>query len=203
MKVLRIIAALVLIAGVCLTSRALYFHAKAELAGILIRRAWKQSVESGQPHAPWAWADTHPIARLQIPRLGYDEIVLEGASPRTLAFGPARLFSGARLGESGNLVLAGHRTSWFKSLEGIAADDKIELEWFDSHRGLHQRTYTVSEIQIVEPDEVTLLAPTSEDALTLITCYPFGRGLHSPQRFIVRASPVEENRVAKNNDSLK
>jgi sortase A len=203
MKVLRIIAALILIAGACLTSRALYLHAKAQLAGILIRRAWKQSIESGQPHAPWPWADTHPIARLQIPRLGYDEIVLEGASPRTLAFGPARLFSGAQLGESGNLVLAGHRTSWFKSLEGIAPDDKIELEWFDSHRELHTRTYMVSEIQVVEPNDVALLAPTSEDALTLITCYPFGRGLHSPQRFVVRASPMEENRVAKNNDSLK
>jgi len=203
MKVLRIVAALILIAGACLTCRALYLHAKAELAGILIRRAWKQSIESGQPHAPWPWADTHPIARLQIPRLGYDEMVLEGAAPRTLAFGPARLFSGAQLGEPGNLVLAGHRTSWFKSLEGIAQDDTIQLDWFDSQRELHTRTYTVSAIQVVEPQDVTLLAPTSEDALTLITCYPFGRRPHSPQRFVVRASPVEANHLAKNNDSLE
>ena len=104
-------------------------------------------LKSGQAHAPWPWADTHPIARLQIPRLGYDEMVLEGASPRNLAFGPARLFSGAQLGEAGNLVLAGHRTSWFKPLEGIAQDDSVQLEWFDSHGGLHRRTYTVSEIQ--------------------------------------------------------
>jgi len=193
MKVLRVFAALILIAGASLTCRALYLHAKAELAGILIRRAWKQSIESGQARAPWPWADTHPIGRLQIPRLGYDEIVLEGATPRTLAFGPARLFSGAQLGESGNLVLAGHRTSWFKSLEGVAQDDSIQLEWFDSHRELHQRTYKVSEIQVVDPKDVTLLAPTGEDALTLITCYPFGRSPRSPQRFVVRASPVATN----------
>ena len=193
MKVPRVFAALILIAGASLTCRALYLHAKAELAGILIRRAWKQSIESGQARAPWPWADTHPIARLQIPRLGYDEIVLEGATPRTLAFGPARLFSGAQLGESGNLVLAGHRTSWFKSLEGVAQDDSIQLEWFDSHRELHQRTYKVSEIQVVDPKDVTLLAPTGEDALTLITCYPFGRSPRSPQRFVVRASPVATN----------
>ena len=203
MKLLRACAVLILIAGICLSSRALYLHAKADLAGILIRRAWKQSIESGQPHAPWPWADTHPIARLQIPRLGYDEIVLEGASPRNLAFGPARLFSGVQLGESGNLVLAGHRTSWFKSLEGIAQDESIQLEWFDSHRQLHQRTYRVSKLQVVEPQDVTLLAPTSQDALTLITCYPFGRSPRSPQRFIVRALPVEENGVAQNNDSVK
>jgi sortase (surface protein transpeptidase) len=42
---------------------------------------------------------------------------------------------------------------------------------------------------------VALLAPTSEDALTLITCYPFGRGPRSPQRYVVRALPA--NRVAR------
>jgi sortase A len=203
MKLLRVCAVLILITGICLTSRVLYLHAKADLAGILIRHAWKQSIESGQPHAPWPWADTHPVARLQIPRLGYDEIVLEGASPRNLAFGPARLFSGVELGESGNLVLAGHRTSWFKPLEAIAQGESIQLEWFDSHRQSHQRTYRVSKIQVVEPQDVTLLAPTSQDALTLITCYPFGRSPRSPQRFIVRALPVEENGVAQNNDSVK
>ncbi len=189
MKIMRIIAALVLLAGAGLTARALYMHAKAELAGILIRRAWNQSLQTGKVHAPWPWADTFPIARLRIPRLGYDEFVLEGATPRTLAFGPARLFSGADLGEPGNLVLAGHRTSWFKPLERIAQDDKIQLEWFDTHRELHERTYAVTAIRVVDPQDVTLLAPTSEDALTLITCYPFGRSPHSPQRFIVRAVP--------------
>jgi sortase A len=113
------------------------------------------------------------------------------------------LFSGAKLGESGNLILAGHRTSWFKPLEGIVQDDSIQLEWFDSHRQLHQRTYSVSEIRVVDPRDVTLLAPTSQEALTLITCYPFGRSPYSPQRFIVRALPVEENRAARNSDSVK
>jgi sortase A len=193
-KALRILCALLFVGGASLTARALYMHAKAELAGILIRRAWGQSLQSGQAHAPWPWADTHPIARLRIPRLGYDEIVLEGATPRTLAFGPARLFSGARLGESGNLVLAGHRTSWFRPLETVAPGDSIEVEWFDSGvGGLHQRTYKVDGIRVVDPQNVTLLEPTSNDALTLITCYPFGYGARSPQRFIVRAKPERDS----------
>ena len=119
MKALRIVCTLLLITGACVSGRALYMHAKAELAGILVRRAWEQSVRSGRPQAPWPWADTHPVGRLRIPRLGYDEIVLEGATPRTLAFGPARLFSGANMGGPGNLVLAGHRTSRFLPLQGI------------------------------------------------------------------------------------
>src|SRR5947207_7331307 len=143
MKRLRSIAAVILLAGMLRTGRAVYLHAKAELASVLIHRAWEQSVRSGRPHAPWPWADTHPVGRLLIPRLGYDEIVLEGATPRTLAFGPARLFSGANMGEAGNLVLAGHRTSWFRSLEGIRQQDTIELQWFDACGKLHERTYAV------------------------------------------------------------
>jgi sortase A len=194
-KTARILCALFLITGACLSGRALYMHAKAELAGILVRRAWEQSVQSGRTQAPWPRADTHPVARIRIPRLGYDEIVLEGASPRTLAFGPAHLLNGTGLGEPGNLVLAGHRTSWFRPLEGIAQGDSIQIQWFDGHRGgLHERTYTVNKISVVDPQDTALLAPTPEDELTLITCYPFGRGPRSPQRFIVRASPLGSGR---------
>ena len=196
MKALRFLAALVLVVGGCLTGRAVYMHTKAELAGVMIRRAWEQSMQSGEPRAPWSWADTHPIARLQIPRLGYDEIVLEGATPRTLAFGPARLLSGAGLGQPGNLVLAGHRTSWFRPLEGIAQGDTIQVEWFDGRHGrLREQSYAVSMIRVVEPQDVALLAPTSEDTLTLVTCYPFGRSPRSPQRFVVRASPFGASRL--------
>lgn len=191
MRALRVFAILVVAAGSCLIGRALYLHAKAELAGLLIRRAWKETLRSGNPHAPWPWADTYPIARLEIPRLGYDEMVLEGATPRTLAFGPARLLDGVAPGEPGNLVLAGHRTSWFLPLKDIATGDEIKVEWLNHDRELRVRTYVVSEIRIVDPKNTALLQPTTEDALTLITCYPFGSHPTSPQRFIVRATPLQ------------
>jgi sortase A len=198
-KALRFLCALILLAGTCLTGRAAYLHAKAELAGVLIRRAWAQSARSGEPHAPWPWADTHPIARLRIPRLNYDEIVLDAATPRTLAFGPALLLSAAPIGKPGNVVLAGHRTSWFRPLEEIAQGDTIQITWFDSRRGaLYERGFAVDFIQIVEPQNVTLLAPTSQDALTLVTCYPFGSSPRSPLRYVVRALPLGPSRLAEN-----
>jgi sortase A len=135
MSVVRILGVVILVAGACLTGRAAYMHAKAEVAGVLIRRAWEESARSGEARAPWPWADTRPIARLVIPSLGYDEIVLDDATPRALAFGPALLLSGARPGKAGNVVVAGHRTSWFRPLEGIAEGDTIEMEWFDARRG--------------------------------------------------------------------
>ena len=199
MKALRYLTALILLAGGCLTGRAAYLHAKAELADILIHRAWDQSAHSGEPHAPWPWADTHPIARLRISRLGFDEIVLDAATPRTLAFGPALLMSGAEPGKPGNVVLAGHRTSWFRPLEKIAQGDRIQIAWFDTRRGgLYERTYAVDLIQVVEPQDVTLLAPTSEDALTLVTCYPFGSNPRSPLRYMVRALPLGPSHLAEN-----
>ena len=197
MRALRWLCVLALMAGAGLTARAAYLHAKAELAGILIRRAWQQSVETGASHAPWPWADTHPIGRLQIPRLDYDEIVLEGATPRTLAFGPARMFTSAEMGEPGNLVLAGHRTSWFRRLEAVRQGDTIQLEWYDAHRHeLRRRNYTVATMRVVDPQELNMLAPTPDDALTLLTCYPFGSSPRSPLRYVVRAVPDRESQRA-------
>jgi sortase A len=186
------VLAVMLFAGSCLVARAGYLRAKAEVAGLLIQRAWDQSARTGKLNPPWPWADTHPVARLRIPRIGYDEIVLEGASPRILAFGPARLLSSARPGEGGNIAVAGHRTSWFRRLEGVKTGDDLELQWLDSRSHvLRSRTYQVKAIHIVKPDDVELLAPTDNDALTLITCYPFGRGPRSPQRYVVRAVPSD------------
>jgi len=190
MKLLRFVLAVMLFAGSCLVARAAYLQAKAGIASALIRRAWEQSMRTGVSRPPWPWADTHPVARIRIPRIGYDEIVLEGASPRILAFGPARLLSSARPGEPGNLAVAGHRTSWFRRLEEVKTGDDVDLDWFDSHNQQpRDRTYKVNAIHIVKPDDVELLEPTADDALTLITCYPFGRSPRSPQRYVVRAVP--------------
>ena len=50
--------------------------------------------------------------------------------------------------------------------------------------------YRVSMTKIVKPTEVDVLENQAKDMITLVTCYPFGRGPGSPQRYVVRASPV-------------
>ena len=191
MREIRILCMVVLVSGAALTARAGYLHAKAELASVLIERAWNESVKTGEAKKPWGWADLHPVARLKIPRLKLDEYVLDNASPRTLAFGPGVVGNGVGVGKTGNLVLAGHRTSWFLPLEQILPNDRVELEWFDAKRGeLREREYRVERILVMEPSELSLLKATDEDALTLVTCYPFGYGATSPQRFVIRAVPV-------------
>jgi sortase A len=186
-KWLRAIAVVAVLSGGALIGRDGYLHAKAELANLLIRRAWEVSLRSGKPQRPWSWADTYPVARLRIPRLKYDEFVLEGATPRTLAFGPARLLAGARFGEPGNLAVAGHRTSWFRELEKIEVGDDVEVEWFDAKGGIQRRSYSVKSIRVIDAPELKL--SSADDALTLVTCYPFGASPTSPQRFVVTGLP--------------
>ena len=189
MKGLRILCAVVLVAGAALTARAGYMHAKAEMAGVLIERAWKESVRTGEVRKPWGWADMHPVARLRIPRLKYDEYVLDNASPRTLAFGPGVVANGATVGRDGNVVIAGHRTSWFLPLKGIREGDQIDLEWYDRKtRTLRAKEYVVEKIEVTDPKDVHYLKTGEDDVLTLITCYPFGYGATSPQRLVVRAA---------------
>jgi len=60
--------------------------------------------------AAWPWADTWPIARLVVPSLGVDQIVLEGRYRRTLAFEPGRLESYVPAREVGTMILTGHRS---------------------------------------------------------------------------------------------
>lgn len=160
MKLLRITCAYLLLAGMLLTSRALYLHAKAEVAGLLIRRAWSQTPShGGEVCRPWPWADIHPVARLRIPRLTYDEIVLDKATARTLAFGPAVALSGARVGAPGNVVVVGHRTSWFRKLEGIETGDRIELQWFDAARQTSRiRVFIVEAVRAVDAADLLLAA---------------------------------------------
>lgn len=37
-----------------------YIKAKAILAQYLLEDAWQQTLDDGQPHKPWDWADTFP-----------------------------------------------------------------------------------------------------------------------------------------------
>jgi sortase A len=192
MKSLRFVGSLLILVGASLSGRALYLRGKAALASALIRLAWDETQRTGQRTRPWPWADTHPIGRLEIPALGYDEIILEGASLRNLAFGPARLMSGAALGEPGNLILAGHRNNWFLPLKDLRLGDTILVERLGPHQGVLRDTYHVDALRVIAPEDLSLLRPTAGDTLTLVTCYPFGPWPSSPQRFVVRASRARE-----------
>ncbi len=80
-----------IVAGIVCVGEAAWIHAKAALAQALIGAAWRRELAGSARTQPWPWADTRPLARLTL-REGRDAeelMVLEGASGRNLAFGPA------------------------------------------------------------------------------------------------------------------
>lgn len=125
------------------------------------------------------------IAALSIPRVHLSAVVLHGSDSQTLRRGPGHLENTALPGESGNVVIAGHRDSFFWPLRNIQRGDDIFLDTPDG-----QFHYRVTSLRVVNPHDVSVLAPTNEATLTLITCYPFWVLGNAPDRFVVRAAAV-------------
>ena len=161
-----------------------WLAAKACAARVLIDRAFDAHLADGRAHAPWSWADVHPIARLSAPRLGVERIVLSGASGSSLAFGPGHVDSTATPGEAGNVAIAGHRDGAFAFLGQLRVGDELTLE---TRAGA--RRYAVRELSVVSMWDESVLEPTADDRLTLITCWPLDGIVGSTERLVVRAAP--------------
>jgi len=122
------------------------------------------------------------LGRLDIPRLGLSVAVLQGTGSRTLRRGTGHIEGTPLPGEAGNSGIAGHRDTFFRGLKDIRKSDKIQ---FQTATGLFR--YEVEWAKVVAPDDLSVLAPSTESALTLVTCYPFYFVGPAPARFVVRA----------------
>jgi sortase A len=126
-----------------------------------------------------------PLALLRIPKIHLEAPVFNDTDDLTLNRGVGRILGTAQVGGAGNLGIAGHRDGFFRGLKDIAPGDKIELV-----RIGQTDTYVVEKIQIVDPEDLSVLNPTPVPSLTLVTCFPFYYVGSAPQRFIVHASIV-------------
>ena len=132
--------------------------------------------------APKTIPDGGLIGRVEIPRLHLSAVVFQGADSDVLDHGVGHVDSSALPGQSGNVVLAAHRDSFFRGLRNIRQGDMVTVT---TESG--PRNYEVRSTEVVKPTETSVLDPTAQPTLTLITCYPFYYVGHAPRRFIVRA----------------
>ncbi len=123
-----------------------------------------------------------PLAVLRIPKIGLEVAVLEGTDDLTLNRAVGHIEDTARPGEKGNVGIAGHRDGFFRGLKDVVKGDAMELE-----TPAGREAYRVADIWIVKPEDVQVLDPTPEPAITLVACYPFYFVGHAPERYIVRA----------------
>jgi len=123
-----------------------------------------------------------PLAVLSIPRLRLEVPVFEGTDELTLNRGAGRIVGTAQLEERGNIGIAAHRDGFFRSLKDVRPGDRVELAQLR-----HKFVYTVNNVSVVDPSDVTVLQARPQPSLTLVTCYPFYFIGDAPQRYIVRA----------------
>jgi sortase A len=166
----------------------LWIPAKAWLAQALIAEAWQEALDSGRRVPPWPWADTAPVARLTVPSLGVDQVVLAHATGRSLAFGPAHLDGSAAPGAPGLSVLSGHRDTSFAFLADLAVGTALRLQrtdgvWLD---------FRVAATRVLDErvDGLPRLV-TGRPSLALVTCYPLDAIVPGgPLRYVVYAEAM-------------
>ena len=130
------------------------------------------------------------LGRLEAPSVKLSTAVLEGSDDATLSRGSGHIEDTPFPGQPGNVGIAGHRDTTFRALRNIHIGDALEFKTADR---LYR--YRISKTWIVGPDDVYVLDPTPQPALTLVTCYPFEFVGHAPNRFIVRAEFEGEERL--------
>ena len=175
------------IAGVLSFGHGAYLLAKAQLAQILLERAWARTIHGERDVKPWRWADTWPVARIEFPRQRQSYIVLAGASGRTMAFGPGHVDGTASPEAIGNCVISAHRDSQFAVLRDVEVGDPVVMQTRDG-RAVR---YRIIAHRIVNKYDSSPLEPSRGRILTLITCFPFDAiRPGGPLRYVVVARAV-------------
>lgn len=157
----RVVAYLVIACGLLVGIQAMWIPVKAELAQILLERAWLRAQE-GRASRPWPGADMRPVALLEV--ADQKMVVLGGSSGRVLAFGPGHIPSSAMPGSPGVCVIAGHRDTSFDVLASIRRGELIRMT---SSRG-ERFAYRVTRVTQVSQAEWS--AATDDQMLVLVTC---------------------------------
>jgi len=190
MKRIALIALLAL-TGLGLIGQGAWIHAKAMLAQVLLQRAFAETVKTGHEVKPWSWADTWPVARIEVPRLGASTIVLAGSSGQALAFGPGQVELSSEAGEPGVAVYSAHRDTHFKFLKDVNVGDAIAVTRRDGEMFLYRVTHT----SVVSFDNTGIDPRADGKHLVLSTCWPFDAVTPGPLRYLIHAEIVDETDI--------
>ena len=189
--VATIAAATLLLAGAALFGQGVYLTAKAEIAQVLLARAWSRALEGETAPTPWPWADTWPVARLSVPELGEHAIVLAEAGGEALAFGPAHLAVSPEPGERGTSIIAAHRDTHFAFLRDIEVGDHVVVERADGSL----QTFQVTHMEVVHAERSGIQPDVGPARLAMVTCWPFGALTPGPERYVVWADAVDSDQA--------
>jgi sortase A len=183
------IAVVLALAGLVLFGQGVYIHAKALLVQVLLQRAFGKTIATGRATKPWSWADTWPVARIEIKRLHASAIVLAGSSGQALAFGPGHVELTPDAGERGVAVYSAHRDTHFRFLKEVAIGDEIAVTRSDG-KAFRFRADASSVVRFDTPG----IDPFNNGIeLVLSTCWPFDAVTPGPMRYLLHATLIEDS----------
>ncbi len=148
-----------------------------------LEREWQ--VQQQSPPAPGVPVDA--LTRLTIPKIDLDSVVVEGTDRKALLLGPGHMEATAVPGQPGNSVITGHRDTFFRHIYELDKGDPILVQ-----RAGKTFQYQVTGKKIIEPDDLSVVRPTSDARLTLLTCYPIYYIGPAPKRLVVFAKMADE-----------
>ena len=181
------IAAALALAGAFQFGQGAYIYAKAQLAQVLLERAWQRTLAGETAVKPWPWADTWPVARLIARAQGADLLVLAGASDRTIAFGPGHMDGTPLPGGAGNSVIGGHRDTHLAFLRDVKRGETFTIERANGGR----TDYRVTDLDVLDKRDTWVTKNEGPSRLTMITCWPFDAlRAGGPQRYVVIAKKL-------------
>jgi sortase A len=168
--------------GILALGYAGFIFADSHAYQALEMKKFKQAGVLSKPHI---LAEGDVIGEIQVPRLGLSAIVVQGDSAASLRRAVGHLAKSALPGELGNVALAGHRDTFFRPLRDIQLGDEIRFKTPE-----HSFDYLVESIEVVAPNDIQVLEPSTGHDLTFITCFPFHYVGPAPKRFVIRAREV-------------
>jgi sortase A len=195
-SVLRVVAVALCIGGAALTSYAGARYAKGAYRADQARRQWDEqqaaatvAVARSRARSEISTGDGRlvlgaPVARLMIPRIRLDDIVLEGVGDSELNAAPGHLPGSALPGAPGNAVISAHRDRHFNHLDELQVGDTILTE-----TGQSKAAWVIVSRRVIGR-ETPALFQSAEPMLTLTTCWPVRYFGSAPDRLILTARPV-------------
>jgi len=182
-----------LASGILAMGHAGFVFADSNAYKAIETKKFKQAGLLSEPHI---LVEGEAIGEIQVPRLGLKAIVVQGDSPANLKRAVGHLSKSALPGEWGNVALAGHRDTFFRTLRDIRLGDEIKFKTRE-----RSFEYLVESIEVVAPTDIRILESSTGHDLTLLTCFPFHYVGPAPNRFVVRAREVDRmlhEQLAKN-----
>jgi sortase A len=122
------------------------------------------------PSDPYAAEPIQRIGTIEIPRIGLVSPIFHGITMRNIDQGPSHWPGSAMPGETGNAVFAGHRvthTHPFLEIDKLQNKDQVIF----TVNGVRS-VYVVTGHEVVSPNNLGIVTPTSTPTATLFACHP-------------------------------